>query len=49
MGSSMMHLAVTAELLRSRTLPEPDRLRLGSVLPDYCTRERASEAQPYGA
>lgn len=37
MGSSMMHLAVTAELLRSRTLPEPDRLRLGSVLPDYCT------------
>ncbi|MCR5033186.1 MAG: tyrosine-protein phosphatase [Lachnospiraceae bacterium] len=34
MASSIIHLAITGELIKRRTFREPGRLRLGCVLPD---------------
>ena len=38
MASSIMHLAITGELLRRRTFLNPERLRFGAILPDGCIR-----------
>jgi len=35
MASSTVHLAITEELIRRRPFKNPDRLRFGSVLPDF--------------
>ena len=35
MASSTVHLAITEELIRRRAFKNPDRLRFGSVLPDF--------------
>ena len=35
MASSTVHLAIIEELLRKRKFSNPDRLRFGSVLPDF--------------
>lgn len=35
MASSTVHLAIIEELLRKREFNDPDRLRFGSVLPDF--------------
>ena len=35
MASSTVHLAITEELIRRREFKNPDRLRFGSVLPDF--------------
>ena len=34
MASSMIHLAITSELMKRHTFRDADRLRLGSILPD---------------
>lgn len=38
MASSIMHLAITARLLRQRRFSDPERLQFGSILPDACVR-----------
>ena len=38
MASSIMHLAITCELLRRRRFRCPERLRFGAILPDACVR-----------
>ena len=38
MASSIIHLAVTSELLRQRAFSSPERLKLGAILPDAGTQ-----------
>lgn len=38
MASSMIHLAITTELIRQHEFKDVDRLRLGSILPDAAKR-----------
>ena len=43
MASRIIHLAITNELIKKYPIKEPNRLKLGSVLPDACAPGRTTE------